>query len=159
MAKFIIDDEGKETMSGDRYLDSHHNSRGFDNTNYAIIKYTHIKEPSGRCNSFKLNKMDPYDLLIQIQNNIKSKCVIRAITGTHVLCPYYDPEVTNKIKTIVGDKITDKVRLMYPKKKDETNDEYETRLLYLYMELFYHDKLKSIRCDVCIRKWLLSDKW
>ena len=159
MAKFIMDAEGKETMSGDRYMDIKRGAYGFDNTNDKVIKYTYIKEPSGRCNSFKLNKMDPYDLLIQIQNNIESKCVVRSITGSHRLCPYYDNEVTEKIRTLIGHKINDKVRNMCPKKKDETNDEYETRILYWYMEMFYHDKLKSIRCEACIRKWLSSDKW
>jgi hypothetical protein len=158
MAKFIMDEEGRHIMSGDRYT-SLHTNKGFDNTNDKVINYTFIKEPSGRCNEFKLNKISPYDLLIQIQNNIESKCVIRSITGSHTLCPYYDPDVTEAIRKLIGSKIDYKVRTMCPKKKEESDENYEIRLLYWYMEMFYHDKLKSIRCETCIRKWLLSDKW
>ncbi len=161
MAKFIMDDEGKETMSGDKFMDTRRTDSMKEefHTPESFMKFTSIKQPSGRCNSFKISKIDPYDLLIQIQNNIESKCVIRSIVGHDVCCPYNDPDVTEKLRTLIGDKITDKVRTMRPKKNDETDEEYEDSLLYWYMEMFYHNKLKTIKCESCIRKWLITDKW
>lgn len=166
MAKFIFDDEGKVIMSTDKFLKLY--GKGEIAVNGESVKQTDqtkkkpltkINIPGGRLNSFKLNGLCLGDLLKQIQNNWNAKCIICAIKGETHECPYHTETVTKKISSIIGDKIDNKVRNMSPKKKDETDEEYEERLLYWYMEMFYPSKLKEIKCTECLNEWLNSEIW
>ena len=121
--------------------------------------YTKIPIPNGRLNSFRVNALALSDLLKQIQNNWDSKCVVSAIKGETQSCLYRSDTITKKISEIIGDKIDNKVRSMNPKTKEETDEEYEIRLLYWYMEIFYPSKLKEIRCEECLNKWLNTNNW
>lgn len=162
MAKFIFDDEGKIIMSSDKFLNLYR--KGEENVNCDTmtkkeIPLKKIPIPNARLNSFKINKLCTSDLIKLIQNNWNGKCIICAIKGENHPCMFRSDIVTKKISEIVKDKIDKRVRTMSPKKKDETDEEYEVRLLYWYMEMFYPDKMKEIRCEECINEWLNSEIW
>jgi len=160
MAKFIMDAEGREIMSSDKFMMLY--ERGDIKMSTESIKkesYKQIPIPNGRLNSFRVNALSTGDLLKHIQSNWDTKCVVSAIKGECHECLSRSDIMTKKISEIVKDKINEKVRNMCPKKKDETDEEYEVRLLYWYMELFYPDKLKEIRCTECLNHWLNTNNW
>lgn len=156
-----MDEEGREIMSSDKFMMLYRKGEMKMSYEKEIKKesFTKIPIPNGRLNSFRVNALCLSDLLNQIQNNWNSKCVISAIKGEQKSCLYQSDIITKKISEIVGDKIDTKVRNMNPKKKDETDEEYEVRLLYWYMEMFYPKQLKEIRCTECLNHWLNTNNW
>lgn len=162
MAKFIMDDEGRENMSSDKFMMLYERGDIKTSTDKKFDRketYIHIPFPTGRLNCFRINAISTSDLLKQIQNNWDTKCVVSAIKGERHECLSQSDIITKKISEIVKDKIDSKVRNMCPKKKDETDEEYEVRLLYWYMEKFYPKQLKEIRCTECLNHWLNTNNW
>lgn len=157
-----MDDEGRELMSTDEILMLYEKSdirTSTDKKGNRKETYTQIPIPNGRLNAFRVNALSMGDLLKQIQNNWDTKCVVSAIKGKRHECLSQSDIMTKKISEIVKDKINEKVRNMCPKKKDETDEEYEVRLLYWYMEMFYPRQLKEIRCTECLNHWLNTNNW
>ena len=180
MAKFVTED-GREGISGDKFMmelqnkkESHTYTEMWMNAHrktYDNIRK--LKVPSGRCNGFRLDNMNMYDLLSHMQSSLSQRglCVIELITNEQHKCLCHNENIQRRINIFADQYITDSFKDANPRKeiriiKDnkyeyrmETDAEWYDRLCYEYMERYYPTQLKNIKCEECLQQWMNSDKW
>ena len=184
MASFVSED-GKEGVSGDAFMmqllldtgglsDINDPLPSFTNK---IKNHTNVRKmnvPSGRMNCFKLDNINMYDLLTHIQEtlSLSNRCIIEMITNEDHQCIKTTDELRKRIQCFAKEYITDEFRELHPRSKvryktddgefdyrTETDAEWFDRLCHLFMHEKYPDKLRTYKCDECIRRWMISDKW
>lgn len=126
-----------------------------------------LKIPSGRINSFKIDNMNIYDILVHMQHTLIDRgggCIINLLTshmclGTSNLTKELirnfddkveklanDPDVISKVKKLQCRAGNDQIR-------NESDEQYFMRMLQKTNEFKY------IKCEECIQRWLNDEKW
>lgn len=130
-----------------------------------------LKIPSGRINSFKIDNMNIYDMLVHMQHKFITRdngmCVIDLLKNVD---DFYHPclGTTKQKQTVLNSfrerierlsndpdmiKKVNELKKVYPKEILETDKQYFMRLLVTTREY------KFAKCEECIQCWLNDEKW
>ena len=135
-----------------------------------------LKVPSGRCNGFRLDNINMYDLLAHIQEtlSITNRCIIELITNEDHRCVNENDTIRRRIHVFADEHMSEsfkqdnpkiKIRFKVPDTEDEfdyrleTDEEYHDRLCHIFMHRNHPQKLQMIKCEECLQQWMNSDKW
>lgn len=177
MAKFVTED-GKDGISGDKFMEQLKRDTSIvQDTYFPHVVNSHadiskLKIPNGRINSERLKSINMYDLLVHLQQSLSlnNKCIIEMITNEDHRCINMNESIQKRIQLFAKSFINDAFKSANPKQqiriklnddeftcREETDEEWISRLCHIYMHKYHSSKLQMIKCEECLQYWLNSD--